>query len=147
LPRFGRVTRVKPRALEAIAIENAIEGCVRETFGALVAAWQAREARDPVVRAVMKRIARDETNHASLGWAIDTWARTRLDRAARRRVDAARAVAVRAFSLMPEEPLNARDVVAAGLPNREVQRALFAGLAPLYEASNEHRRVARFDAE
>ncbi|HEX7664753.1 MAG TPA: hypothetical protein VF407_09585, partial [Polyangiaceae bacterium] len=34
------------RTLEAIALENAVEGCVRETFGALVATWQAAHAAD-----------------------------------------------------------------------------------------------------
>src|SRR5262249_35131396 len=36
-----------PRPLEAIARENAVEGCVRETFGALIATRQAIAARDP----------------------------------------------------------------------------------------------------
>ena len=52
------------RELEAIAIENAVEGCVRESFGALLATWQAKTAGDARVRAAMKRIARDETRHA-----------------------------------------------------------------------------------
>lgn len=37
-----RVERAPVRSLEDIAVENAVEGCVRETFGALVGAWQAR---------------------------------------------------------------------------------------------------------
>jgi hypothetical protein len=37
-----------------------VEGCVGETFGALVGAWQARFARDPEVRVVMRPIAGDE---------------------------------------------------------------------------------------
>ncbi len=95
---FGTVSPQGPRALEAIAVENMVEGCVRETFAALVASWQSRRARDPVVRAVMKRIARDETRHAALSWAIHAWARRRLNRPQRVRVDTAGAEACRALS-------------------------------------------------
>lgn len=81
--------RVAPRAirpLEAIALENAAEGCVRETFGALVATFQADTARDPVIRAAMKHIARDETRHAALAWQVDRWVQRRLTPKARVRV-------------------------------------------------------------
>jgi hypothetical protein len=74
------------RDLETIARENAIEGCVHETWGALLAHHQAMTADDPTVRAVMARIARDETQHAALGWQIAAWAKGRLDRDARDRV-------------------------------------------------------------
>ncbi|HEY2366099.1 MAG TPA: ferritin-like domain-containing protein, partial [Polyangiaceae bacterium] len=60
-PSRPRVKRTRRRSVEAIAIENATEGCVRETFAALVAHWQALHARDPIVRAAYARIARDET--------------------------------------------------------------------------------------
>ena len=93
-PELPRVARRARRSLEAIAIENAAEGCVRETFGALEATWQAATARDPEVRAAMKRIAVDETRHAALAWAVDAWALTLLDGAARRRVANARSAAV-----------------------------------------------------
>lgn len=66
--RFAK-PRVEPRevrSLEEIALENATEGCVNETYGALVATFQARVAGDPRVRAAMARIARDETRHAAL---------------------------------------------------------------------------------
>src|SRR5688572_25875669 len=39
------------RTLEAIAFENATHGCVRKTYAALLAAWQATSAEDPEVRA------------------------------------------------------------------------------------------------
>jgi hypothetical protein len=78
------------RELEAIARENAVEACVGETYGALAAAWQADHARDAEVRDVMRAIAPDELRHAALGWAIDTWAKTRLPSEANARVKAAR---------------------------------------------------------
>lgn len=69
------------RPLAALAAENAIEGCARESYGALVAAWQATHAIDDDVRAAYASIARDEARHALLSAAIDDWARTRLPHA------------------------------------------------------------------
>jgi hypothetical protein len=120
------VTRHAPRPLEAIATENAVEGCLRETFGALVACWQARAASDPSVRAVMARIARDETRHAALAWSIDAWARVRLSRDARERIEAARRDALRAIAAAPSTlPAWA---ATAGLPSPRELRSLAAAL-------------------
>ena len=48
-----------PVALEEIALENAVEGCVRETFGALLATLPGCDCdKDPAIRAAMARIAR-----------------------------------------------------------------------------------------
>lgn len=83
------------RDLEAIARENAIEACVGETFGALLAAWHSERAREPDVRAAMREIAPDELRHAALGWAVAAWLDGRLPRDARDRVRHAREQAVR----------------------------------------------------
>ncbi len=82
------------RSLEEIAVENAVEGCVRETFGALVGRFQARAARDANVRQAMRVVARDELRHASLAWAVDAWIRTQLPAESLRRVDEARDAAL-----------------------------------------------------
>jgi hypothetical protein len=37
-----------------------VEGCVGETFGTLVAWWQAKHARDPVVARAMARVAKEQ---------------------------------------------------------------------------------------
>ncbi len=71
----------RPRSLAALARENAVEGCVRETWAALLAAYQAMSAEDPAFRALMAEVAVDERRHAELAWAIDAWARTRLSAA------------------------------------------------------------------
>jgi hypothetical protein len=98
--RFGgsarppHVAKRELRSLEEVAVENAVEGCVRETFGALTAMFQARAAADPSVRAAMSAIARDESRHAALGWQVAAWAEARLGAAARARVSAARHAAV-----------------------------------------------------
>lgn len=74
------------RSLEEVALENAIEGCIRETYGAWNAVKQSREARDPELRATMKRIAGDELRHAELAWEIHAWAMKRLDRRRQERI-------------------------------------------------------------
>jgi hypothetical protein len=66
------------RTLVELARENAVEGCVRETFGALVAGWQARHAQRLDVRKAMRTIHRDETAHAELAWQVHAWAMARL---------------------------------------------------------------------
>lgn len=67
------------RSLEEVALENAMEGCIRETYGAWIALKQAREAPSAELRATMKRIAGDELRHAALAWEIHAWAMKRLD--------------------------------------------------------------------
>jgi hypothetical protein len=79
----------RARSLEAFAIENAVEGCVRESFGALVAMRQSLHARDPELAREMGSIARDETRHAALAWEIARWIEPRLSVAARARAEQA----------------------------------------------------------
>jgi hypothetical protein len=101
--------------LTRLARENAVEGCVRETFGALLACWQARHARDPHVARAFTRIARDETRHAALAWAIAGWIEPRLDASARRDVRRARRRAVASLRrAITEPPASLR--LDAGLP-------------------------------
>lgn len=97
----------RPRSLAALARENAVEGCVRETWAALLAAYQAMSAEDPAFRALMAEVAVDERRHAELAWAIDAWARTRLSAAEVRELDDALAGAAAALrpSVDPPAPL------------------------------------------
>jgi hypothetical protein len=116
------------RDLEAIARENAAEGCVRETYGALVAMWQAEHAEDREVREALAAIAGDELGHAELSWEIARWIEPRLDDAARARVDAARGEAA---SRLREEVLGSPDralVAVAGLPRADDAAALVGAL-------------------
>lgn len=98
--------------------------CVRETFGALVGLWQAQTARDPRVRAIMQRVARDETRHASLSWDIDRWARTKLAPAAIARIDRARAQALRSLEREAGATPHPALVEQAGLPSGAAHREL-----------------------
>ena len=122
VPAPAHVALPDARSLEALAIENAAEGCVRETWGAVLALWQSRTARDPQIRAAFALIARDEIRHAGLAWAVDAWARPQLDEAARARVDAARDAAAR--ELLDGHALEAN--LALGLPHGTEARALLA---------------------
>ncbi|NPD29739.1 ferritin-like domain-containing protein [Corallococcus exiguus] len=120
----------EPRSLEEMLRENAVEGCVRETFGAFVAGWQGRTARDPEVRGTMRAIARDELRHAELAWAVDAWAQEHLSAAQREglrqsRRDALRSLGEEVDGHHPPEPL----IHDAGLPSRAQAQALFQGLA------------------
>lgn len=113
------------RSLDEVAIENAVEGCVRETFGALIASWQALSAGAPRVRGAMRMLAVDEQRHAELAWAVARWAEPRLDAAARRRLRAARnaSVAELAQQVAIDPPLPLVRIV--GLPPRAAARTLF----------------------
>jgi hypothetical protein len=90
----ARTKKTVQRSLEAMAIENAVEGCVNETFGALLMTWQAQHAASPDLRNTLARIARDETGHAALSQAVASWAESQLGERARMRVQRARARAV-----------------------------------------------------
>jgi hypothetical protein len=81
-------------SLEAIALENAVEGCVLETFAALAAVVDADRESDRATRRTLLTIAVDECRHAQLSWDIAAWAERRLDEAARARVRAARNEAI-----------------------------------------------------
>ena len=96
IPPVPRVA-LEIRDLESIAKENAVEGCVSETYGAAFATWQGSCASDPEIARVMREIAPDEIRHAALGWAVNAWIHRRLSKDARDRVRAARDEATRAL--------------------------------------------------
>jgi hypothetical protein len=102
--------------LESLAVENAVEGCVRESMGAVIAAHQATHARDRAVARAMRRIAADEARHAALAWAIDAWIATRLTPGARERVRAAKRAAVAELQRDAAHPVSPEVVAVAGLP-------------------------------
>jgi hypothetical protein len=77
------------RSLVAIAIENAVEGCVRESYGAVVGLIEAETAVDASVRRTMRSIAADECRHAELAWAVHAWAAPQLSPAEKEDVERA----------------------------------------------------------
>ena len=131
------------RSLEEMAIENAVEGCVRETFGAAVAMIQAERAGDAQVRRAMRRIARDETRHADLSWAVARWIDIRLDAAARRRVHEARARTIEDLVRDSANEPDANLTGPLGLPSATQARAVLDELqASLWSLAAIDRRDA-----
>ncbi|MFO0552451.1 MAG: ferritin-like domain-containing protein [Polyangiaceae bacterium] len=128
-PTRAEVGPMQPRPLVDVALDNATEGCVRETFGAVVATVQARRARDPQVRRVLAGIARDEARHAALSWAIDAWASSVLSPREARLVREARRESQERLG-RELEARHARPVeVLAGMPDPDLGNALFKRLA------------------
>ncbi len=118
------------RSPYAVAAENAAEGCVRETFGALQATFQAEHARDPALARAFRGIARDETRHAALAWDVAAWIDGFLSPAEREAVALARREAVVGLrrALGAEAPEEA--VERAGVPRAVDARGLFDAVAP-----------------
>lgn len=114
-------------SVHALAIDNAIEGCTREAYAALVAARQALVAGEADVRAVYAAIATDEARHALLSMRLDAWARERLAPAERREVGARRRAALAALRTAPSEPDDVR--AALGLPSPIERSALLDALS------------------
>lgn len=128
-PRRPEVEALPLRPLLAVALDNAVEGCVRETFGALVAHHQALHARDEQVRSLMAGIAEDETRHAELSWAIDCWAREQLSGSEREALRTAQQEAVATLRREVAAPLEAALVEEAGMPAPHVATSLVDTLA------------------
>jgi rubrerythrin len=122
------ITPTPTRDLLALAVENIVEGCVRETWAALSAAHQAKHAHTVELRDLYQSIAADETTHAELAWSIHTWLIGQLNKAEQSLVTAARDAAVRqlhtTLAAHPDEP----ERQALGIPNRSTALHLLAGL-------------------
>jgi hypothetical protein len=117
------------RPLEAVAIENAAEGCVRETLGAVIAREQAVRAADPAIAAALRMIARDEAQHAELAFRVHLWSAHRLGAAGRRRVEAAVSREVETVSREVEgSSVSAALMHDTGLLSPSATRRLAAGL-------------------
>jgi hypothetical protein len=123
-PTAPSVTPSRERALVEIAVENAREGCVRETFGALLATWQGEAAGDRELRAAMRAIAADETRHAELAWDVHRWARPLLTRKERSLVDGALRDEAAALVASAAVAAPAELIARAGLPSPAVAAQL-----------------------
>jgi hypothetical protein len=136
--RFGaqvpaiEVEHLQIRTMLELGIENAVEGCVRETYGAAVAAFQGEWAQGRPIRRAMRGIARDEAEHASLGWAIDAWIRPRLQPGERALVEAARQKAREQVLSQARLPVAPELTTQLGLPDAAASAQLIVALAPLW---------------
>jgi hypothetical protein len=116
------------RSLEDMAVENAVEGCVRETYSALECLWQGETAADPVVRATMKRIARDEMRHLALAWSVNAWVKRKLPAEARHRLLAAQHNAVVALRGEVSQDPHGSLVKEGGLPRGGQSQVLISAI-------------------
>lgn len=124
-----QIARGPVRSLVEIALENGVEGCIRETYGALVAAHQAQHAGRVDVRSAMRAIAHDETQHAELAWDLHTWLVERLGAAERARVESAMERAVVELAFAAKSAVGSDLVTSLGLPSNAVAERLVAGLS------------------
>jgi Mn-containing catalase len=116
-----------PTLLE-MARDNATQGCVGETWAALLARHQADTAELPQIRDLMTEIAADETEHAELAWAIDAWLHTKLSPAEQTEVLATRTAACDSLHHSLAAAIDHPAQQAAGLPRRATALALHEGL-------------------
>src|SRR5262249_16118338 len=112
------------RTLYAVARENMVEGCVRETFGALIAAWQASHAADPEIAQALDEIARDELRHAPLSWQIASWSATQVDDEERVAITKARDEAITTLFAETEIVHHPEIVTKGGLPSGTIQKRM-----------------------
>jgi rubrerythrin len=128
-PMAPEIAAPQRRTPFEIALENAVEGCVRETYGSLVAAHQALKAMDPRVARAMEIIADDEIRHAELSWALAAWLEPRLSDEERARIEAAKRLAVAELAEAARETLDESIVRLAGMPDPPSHAAMIAQLA------------------
>jgi len=119
-----RIESLHVRSLEEMALENAVEGCVLETYKAAIGAHQAECAEDQAIRRALADIARDEARHAALSHAVHAWVWDKLSSEARERIELAQARAIRKLSDELALPLDRELQRAAGLPTVSVARRL-----------------------
>jgi hypothetical protein len=127
-PQAVEVAPLPPRTMFAMARENAVEGCIRETYGALVAHYQARAADSAELRDAMRRIADDETSHASLSWDVAAWVEPRLSPAEREQLATARVDALRELCISVQRDPTDEGLRAAGVPGRLEAEQLLSAL-------------------
>lgn len=105
------------RSLFEIALENAVEGCVNETFAAACGIWQHEHAEHEAFRAVMGRVAEEESGHADLSWKIHHWVMPQLSKVEQQHIYQAQQEAVagleNSFKVENDQVLR----LAVGLPD------------------------------
>ncbi len=123
--------RLALRPLFEVALENAVEGRVRETFGAAVALHQARGAVDGTTRRILARIAEEEREHAELAVDLERWFATQLSAAELVRIEEAKRAAIVELHAAHGGETDPVLVTCAGLPTRAEALAILDGLERL----------------
>ena len=138
-PMPVEVAPPEARSLFEVAVENAVEGCVRETYGALVGAYQAARARDLWLRMAMRGIAADEARHAALAHAVQAWCLPQLSHGERERLRRAQVEAVFELAKECQTELDPELQEQAGLPPRGVAGALVGELTRELWTDSDYR--------
>lgn len=112
--------------LAELAHENAVEGQVAETFGALLAVCQSQLATDASVRGVFARIALDEARHAQLAHDLAPWFDAHLTVGERAAIAGARRAAAATIVDRFDVQLDAHDRALLGIPDATQLRAAAA---------------------
>ncbi|MBX3191163.1 MAG: hypothetical protein KF819_29470 [Labilithrix sp.] len=122
------VEHTTEREVFQIALENGVEGVIRETYGAAAALYRSMHARDARVAEVLREIASDECEHASLSWDVARWLDTQLNAAERAEVSRSmhQAIADLRRELAVEPPPELRRI--AGVPSARAALAMLAQL-------------------
>lgn len=129
VPRARARAQHPVRSLEDVAQDNAVEGCVRETYAALIGLHQAAFAADEALRCAMVRIAAEEARHAALAHRIHAWIMPLLDEAMRARVHAAQRAAIASLDPGNAHVVDGAVVASAGLPHPARARLMLRELA------------------
>ena len=116
------------RSLYEIALENAVEGCVNETFAAACGLWQSEYAQLDVFRKVIGHITEEEMGHAALSWEIHQWIMPQLSELQQEQIRVAQAEAVESLVSDFKQESNPVLQQAFGLPTKDDAARLFAQL-------------------
>ena len=100
-----------------LACENAREGMIGETMGALVATCQARAACSMMVRAAFAEIARDEARHAAFAYRLAPYFASLLSRRERCELAEVSHEARQTASRRCDYPLRESDRAWLGIPS------------------------------
>ncbi|MDQ3335483.1 MAG: hypothetical protein M4D80_09985 [Myxococcota bacterium] len=127
----------RPRDAFAIALDNAVEGCVHEAFAAVVNGFQAAAlaARNDDLAHELAAIANDELEHGQLAWDLAAWLEPLLSPDHRDAVESARRYALDSLIVHADQAATGsigRDIAsrhALGLPSPEQAAALARGFA------------------
>lgn len=116
------------RSLYEIALENAVQGCVNETFAAACGLWQSEHATMPAFKQVIAHITDEEMGHAALSWDIHEWLMPQLTDSQQLRINKAQAEAIEAIVTDFKQKGDPAQQAAFGLPDETGANAIFAQL-------------------
>jgi hypothetical protein len=128
-PTSARSFVTKYASLFDLALHNAEEGCVRETYGALVAMHQAARASDAAFRIDLAIIAQEEVKHAAWSHDLDQWLSEQLTPSENEAVGLAKATAFERLERECSAAVpNAALETEAGLPDAATSAHMLAAL-------------------